>query len=185
MASKAAMDDNKLPSHFASHGMVRPRRRNTIHTLFLGTLAFVFLSLTFYTQHQRSPSSNIPIHASETLHKCRHLHTKPGPPPDFNFREESDRFEPGTRATLLRNATIWTGGINGLEIVKGDMLLDRGLIKAVGRIGPGVLQKYKTDLVTLELDEAWVTPGYVRNLSQGLAFNSLSRQPGLLTFIHT
>jgi hypothetical protein len=68
---------------------------------------------------------------------------------------------------LLRNATIWTGGINGLEIVKGDMLLDRGLIKAVGRIGPGVLQKYKTDLVTLELDEAWVTPGYVRNLSQG------------------
>jgi imidazolonepropionase-like amidohydrolase len=59
------------------------------------------------------------------------------------------------------NATIWTGGAKGLEIVEGDLLLDRGLIKAVGRIEPRVLEKYRTDLVTLDLGGAWVSPGIV------------------------
>src|ERR1700734_501168 len=129
MTSKAAMDSDKLPSHIVNHDLVQPHRKRSILRLpLLGMLALVFLqaALTFYTQRDQTSSSTIPIHASSTLHRCRHLHTKPGPPPDFNLREESDRFVPGTRATLLMNATIWTGGAKGFEIIEGDLLLDRG-----------------------------------------------------------
>jgi hypothetical protein len=58
------------------------------------------------------------------------LHVLPGPPGDFNLRTESDRFVPGTHSVLIKNATIWTGRVDGLEIIKsGDVYLKNGLIK--------------------------------------------------------
>ncbi|KAL1759392.1 hypothetical protein FB107DRAFT_205135 [Schizophyllum commune] len=104
----------------------------------------------------------LPIHAEETLNKCRNLHTKPGPPPDFNLRTESDRYVPGTKATLIRNATIWTGRVDGLEIIKGDLLLDKGLVKGLGVVDPKVLALYEADaLNTIDADGAWVSPGII------------------------
>jgi hypothetical protein len=166
------MDSDKLPPYVVNDGMVPThttrRKISSIRLPYLGILLLVCLQavvLTFRTQSLTT--SIIPIHASETLQKCRRLHTKPGPPPDFSLRQQSDRFVFGKRPTLLRNATIWTGGINGLEIVEGDLLLDRGLIKAVGKIQQNVLQAYTTDLIVIDLGAAWVTPGYVLSCCRG------------------
>ena len=35
---------------------------------------------------------------------------------------------------LLKNATIWTGRVNGYEVVKGDLLLNKGIIQSVGHV---------------------------------------------------
>lgn len=160
MSTKAdtSSDRQSLPVYSP---ITRRNRGNplTVRLILLGIFAFALLHTASYIHISPSRSSKIPIHASETLKKCHHLHTKPGPPPDFNLRTESDRFTPGTRATLLRNATIWTGRVKGLEVLEGDILLDKGLIKAVGKIDTKVLNLY-TDLVTVDVNGAWVTPGY-------------------------
>ncbi|KAK0218162.1 hypothetical protein IW262DRAFT_1449299 [Armillaria fumosa] len=107
-------------------------------------------------------TTHIPRHAAETLQKCKLLDVPPGPPPGFHSRTESDRFVPGTKATLLKNATIWTGRVNGFEIVRGDILLDKGIIKAVGVIDPDTLAVYTVqDLVTYDVGGAWISPGIV------------------------
>lgn len=147
-------------SEHRARGTVTRRQIYIIRLTLIGILSFVFLHASSVLRLNSQSSSTIPIHASEILQKCRHLHTKPGPPPDFNLREYSDRFVLGTRATLLKNASIWTGRLKGLEIIEGDLLLDQGLIKAIGTIAPKVLKEY-TDLVTLDLQGAWATPGYV------------------------
>ena len=41
------------------------------------------------------------------------------------------RTQPGTKPTLIRNATIWTGKGNGTVVVSGDILLGDWIIKAV------------------------------------------------------
>lgn len=89
------------------------------------------------------------------MDKCAQLELKPGPPPNFDQRLQSDRFEAGTRPVLLRNASIWTGGLNGREVIRGDILLDKGLIKAIGTIDTSNLKEYK-DLLVSNLAGAWV-----------------------------
>ena len=101
----------------------------------------------------------LPINAQEVLQKCQSLSKKPGPPPDFHSRLASDRFEHDTPPTLIKNATIWTGRIAGLEVVTGDILLDKGLIIAVGSIDARSLDNYQPNLVTLDAGGRWVTPG--------------------------
>lgn len=151
------VDKQQLPS-YAPQGRRQKKSSSRLRLIFCGIVTYVVLRTAYYTHLGRSQSSTIPIHAAETLQKCQNLHTKPGPPPDFNLRTKSDRFATGTRATLLKNGSIWTGGVNGLEIIEGDLLLDQGLIKAVGKITNKELEVY-TDLVTVDLDGAWVTPG--------------------------
>ncbi|KAJ7086055.1 hypothetical protein B0H15DRAFT_939618 [Mycena belliarum] len=83
-----------------------------------------------------SQLTKLPLHGEATLARCRALNAKPAPPPAFNLRTKSDRFQPGTRAVLLRNATIWTGRVNGIEILKGDVFMNGGIIVAIGVIDP-------------------------------------------------
>jgi hypothetical protein len=54
-------------------------------------------------------------------------------------RSQSDRYQPGTPSVLLRNATIWTGQTTGLEYVAGDLLLQHGIIKAVGELDASLI----------------------------------------------
>jgi hypothetical protein len=104
----------------------------------------------------KESSLRVPLHAEENLAKCRALDVFPGPPKDFHSRRSSDRFVPGTKAVLIKNATIWTGGDTGHEVVLGDILLEDGLIKDVG--ADINLKGYK-DLVVHNVGGAWVTPG--------------------------
>jgi imidazolonepropionase-like amidohydrolase len=82
------------------------------------------------------------------------------PPKDFFSRSESDRYVAGTPPTLIRNATIWTGRFDGHEVVSGDVLLDKGIIKGVGEVEQSVIDSY-SNLVVIDAKGAWVTPGYV------------------------
>ncbi|KAM5544023.1 hypothetical protein V8D89_002640, partial [Ganoderma adspersum] len=65
----------------------------------------------------------------------------------------------GTKPTLIKNATIWTGGDNGLEVLHGDILLDRGLIKQIGQIDPGSFAQ--GSVYTVDANGKWVSPGII------------------------
>ncbi|KZV70092.1 carbohydrate esterase family 9 protein [Peniophora sp. CONT] len=84
----------------------------------------------------------------------------PGPLPAFYEREVSDRFVPGTKPVWIRNATIWTGRVQGLETVYGDVLLSGGIIKALGTVSPDMLAMYN-DVEELDAHGSWVSPGIV------------------------
>ena len=60
----------------------------------------------------------------------------------------------------MQNATIWTGSKEGHEIIKGDILLDGGIIKGLGDIDNAVLQSLSIkDAVKIDAQGAWISPG--------------------------
>ncbi|KAK2463226.1 hypothetical protein APHAL10511_004881 [Amanita phalloides] len=117
-----------------------------------------FLTLT-RREDSLARSSHVPSNAQDTLLRCRKLSETPGPPEDFHLRSASDRYEPGTSAVLLRNASIWAGRGPSMEVIHGDVLLDKGLVKAVGHVTTSQLHGC-SDLRTINLYGAWVTPGW-------------------------
>ncbi|KAK1235021.1 hypothetical protein PQX77_001763, partial [Marasmius sp. AFHP31] len=110
-----------------------------------------------------SRQNAVPISVQRALlQQCHSLRTEAGPPLDFHSRQESDRFVFGTRPTLIKNAKIWTGLKNGTEVIHGDILLDKGLIKSVGRIPQSTLSSLESDvLVEVDAHGRFVTPGIV------------------------
>jgi imidazolonepropionase-like amidohydrolase len=69
------------------------------------------------------------------------------------------------------NARIWTGDKNGTEVVEADILLDKGIIKGIGRIGR-LLSRFdisEQDAVVHDVKGSWVIPGY-RFLPAALEF---------------
>jgi hypothetical protein len=135
--------------------------------LIIGT-AFAFFA-TLYTETsnpgvlylrslQNPPTYNFskPV----ILSHCAALKIIPSSPQDFHSREESDRFEPGTNATLIRNCVIFTGKNNGTEVIHGDILLDKGVIKGLGKISGRVIDD-TPNLTIVDANHAWVTPGLI------------------------
>ncbi|KAI0832753.1 composite domain of metallo-dependent hydrolase [Trametes gibbosa] len=112
------------------------------------------------SQDSRS-AQRLPLAAQNILRQCAGLHAVAGPPSNFQERERSDRFEPGTRPTLLKNATLWTGARNGSEIVYGDILLDNGLVRGIGYIPETLYADRDGDVDIVDAHGAWVTPGLV------------------------
>ncbi|KAH6915125.1 hypothetical protein BKA70DRAFT_566770 [Coprinopsis sp. MPI-PUGE-AT-0042] len=100
------------------------------------------------------------LERQEILGRCASIRSTPGPPENFLSRDESDRFEAGTNATLIRNARIFTGEKNGTVIVHGDILLDKGVIRGLGEIPGRVIDSIK-NLTVIQANGAWVTPGLV------------------------
>lgn len=126
-----------------------------LFTLLVAALAPGLNAYNAYRERRLSP------HAAAALSRCRSLSLAPGPSPDFHKRKQSDRYVPGTKPTLLKNARIWTGAENGTEVIHADVLLDKGLIKGVGHVSRATLNSYRDDLVVIDVKNAWVTPGYV------------------------
>ncbi|KAF8165543.1 hypothetical protein B0H34DRAFT_689508 [Crassisporium funariophilum] len=159
-------------SHVSSTNYHQPTR---VHTLVIAlsvavATAFAFLAATSFTStsssaylqtHAQAIHSQTPNFSKETvLSRCAAMKVKPGPPQHFLSREESDRFEPGTNATLIRNAIIFTGRNNGTEVIHGDILLDKGIVKGLGKISGRVIDNI-TNLTIINANGAWVTPGLV------------------------
>ena len=98
------------------------------------------------------------------ISKYDDLNTLPSPPKDFYSRKESDRFDASLapkHPVVVRNVTVLTGEVTeGLEVVFGDVLLDKGLIKAVGNIG-----KVDGQVEEIEANVAWVTGQWVEVFS--------------------
>ncbi|CAL1706960.1 unnamed protein product [Somion occarium] len=140
-------------------GILTPHIRMLYVYSFLVVAGFLFyLSQGFWTTYS---TARLPPHATVSLARCRSLHAKPGPSRDFHKRSYSDRFVEGTKPTLIKNARIWTGDANGTEVVNADILLDKGIIKGIGRVGHAHLKMLRDDLVVLDAKNAWITPGIV------------------------
>ncbi|KAJ7650701.1 carbohydrate esterase family 9 protein [Roridomyces roridus] len=118
--------------------------------------AIILLSLLSYSY---IPSELHTTRAS-VVSRCRALQLPAGPPHDFHSRTQSDRHVPGTRPYLIQNAKLWTGLDNGTQIIQGDVLIDRGLIKGVGSLS-ALRETYGSELVVIDAKGAWVTPGIV------------------------
>lgn len=157
LATPYQLEETGQP-HGRRHHQRSPLRRALFTVTAVGGL--LLFSQAYLDPKIRPRSVRVPLHAEETLAKCRMQDIPPGPPPDFALRTESDRYVPGTKATLIKNATIWTGRENGLDIVTGDLLLDKGMIKAIGQVDPGVLASFASDeLTSYDVHGAWVSPG--------------------------
>ncbi|KAJ7026167.1 carbohydrate esterase family 9 protein [Mycena alexandri] len=139
----------------------RKRAKNPLIQLFLLLLALSTYALTYLLwPASRFNSEIVPINAQEIIAQCAMLQMTPGPPVDFHTRKQSDRFVAGTKPTVIRNATIWTGRKDGEEIVHGDILVDKGLIKKVGNVKNSELKAYR-HVVVLDAKGGWVSPGIV------------------------
>jgi hypothetical protein len=141
----------------------RPTARLDVMALCIIAGVITLASLYFLeasSQHSRwqtqHPSDLFGLNTTHILAQCAALKLPAGPDPDFHSRTVSDRFVQGTRPTLIKNTTIWTGKKGGEEILHGDILLDRGLVKAVGKIPPSLLGN---EIVEVNAREAWITPG--------------------------
>ncbi|KAF9225904.1 carbohydrate esterase family 9 protein [Gyrodon lividus] len=127
-------------------------------------LAALYLSteLAFLPLDSHRTQVHVPLHAAEALAKCQSLNLKPltAPAPSFGSRSQSDRYEHGTKSVLIRNTSIWTGLQDGMDVVHGDILLEQGLIKAVGDVD-SLVTLNKADVTEIDAKGAWVTPGIV------------------------
>ncbi|TEB38238.1 composite domain of metallo-dependent hydrolase [Coprinellus micaceus] len=156
---------DKLPTyHLGQPAVSRPKNHSkrfrgllTAIVLAIGPLAYLG-AVTFDLGGQ--PAVQVPVNAEQIKGRCHALNLTPGPPSNFLERTESDRFEAGAEPVLVKNATIWTGRADGLEVVKGDVFLANGLIKAVGDVDGNLVKKYK-DVKVVDAKGAWVTPGIV------------------------
>ncbi|KAI0797049.1 hypothetical protein C8Q75DRAFT_710125 [Abortiporus biennis] len=126
-----------------------------IATAILFSYSFLFNPFT-----RNSADQTVPVNAQRILQQCASLKIVPGPGAAFHTREVSDRFEPGTKPTLIKNATIWTGLLNGTEIFTGDVFLKNGIVKRLGKLPKHLLDR-EDNLVIVEANGAWVTPGLV------------------------
>jgi len=154
MSSKAL-----LPEPLGGPNISNRKRRKPKALLGLVALCLVSLTCTFYwhgySNNVRLTSQRLPLDAQQILMRCASLKARPGPPSNFLERSISDRFEEGTPPTIIRNAAIWTGEKNGTEIIHGDLLLDKGIIKAVGQVSRTPVDNAHT----IDAKGAWVTPG--------------------------
>jgi len=103
----------------------------------------------------------------------------------FHARTESERYAENTRPVLVRNATIWTAANNGYEVLTGDLLMHRGLIKAIGDVPFSLLEGFQSESMSLEVieaDGAWVTPGIV-DLHSHIGVGSVPELDGKLDML--
>jgi len=155
-----AMDKSTLPYGYTGR---KPRVPFFIKLLALSSFAsLTFFGYWFSHFPDWNHGSQVPLHAPEIQARCRALNTKPGPPSDFHDRTVSDRFAEGTKRVWIRNATIWTGRVQGLEVIEGDVFLMNGIIKAVGHVDLQSMGLNDRDEVEiLNAHGAYVTPGYL------------------------
>ncbi|OAX43849.1 hypothetical protein K503DRAFT_765464 [Rhizopogon vinicolor AM-OR11-026] len=147
---------------------MRPTSRRLPRSVLFLTITLVLLVLSrsslFISSVLSHHSPQELAHRSQILIKCAYTRAKPGPPPHFHARTQSDRYTENMKPVLVRNATIWTAANGGHEVLTGDLLMHRGLIKAVGDVPLTLLDELElesTDLEVVDANGAWVTPGIV------------------------
>jgi len=124
------------------------------------------------TSRLRATKGDVEAYRSSLIAKCNTVRAPAGPPPSFDPASRiksneqgsggNERWVPGTPPVLLKNAKIWTGARNGTEVVFGDVLLDQGLVIAVGYIPPTILASHRgANLKVMDVEGKWVTPGLV------------------------
>ena len=102
-----------------------------------------------------------------------------GPPPNFAARDQSDRYVPGTRPTLITNATIWTGASGGKQVVRGgEIYIDKGIVKYVGeRVPESFVNSRDHHVLRINAGLLWVTPA-INDLHSHLGVDSVPELSG-------
>ncbi|KAN0063758.1 hypothetical protein ACQY0O_003808 [Thecaphora frezii] len=166
-------EDAMLPRYESATPRRRaaPAGRVLLRASFAALLALVSLAslVSFHSStagvhrvYQPSPNPRLQETFAQSLDRCREIATPAGPPAGFHSRTVSDRFEQGTRDLLIRNATIWTGEDNGHEVLHHyDVLVSKGLIKAITKSGHGELPRAAADTHIIDAAGRWLTPGLV------------------------
>ena len=99
-----ADEHTKLPVYIHEPRQLksRPLSRGlrVVLAIALSLVAFQYFRLYFEVLGTEQ-NVQVPLRAAEWLDKCQLLNVRPGPPEDFNSRTRSDRFVPGTQATLI------------------------------------------------------------------------------------
>ncbi|KAG5644405.1 hypothetical protein DXG03_008572 [Asterophora parasitica] len=155
------MKDNLLPA--PPTGAKKDRSRLPLLLLGIAGLFSCYYGLLLHSSQAWSARE-----VDEVIARCESLAVHAGPPTSYRassrLERGSDRYVDGTAPTLIRNANIWTGINNGTEILSGDILLDNGLIVALGYIPRDILVKAKSThgfITTIDAHGKWVTPGLV------------------------
>ncbi|KAK2463223.1 hypothetical protein APHAL10511_004878 [Amanita phalloides] len=135
------------------------------------TQVWIFAALLFFCARDRLSSvktffswsgvQRTPSPASVT--RCAGLETEARDTKDFQRRSHSDRFVTGTKPILIKGGKLWTGDKNGTEIIIGDVLLDKGIIRRVGR---SVTVAHTAEIIVIDAKGAWITPGLINIRSQ-------------------
>ena len=111
MASKGILPgpmSPEIPTDGNAHlGSTRLAKRKTSRVraltgllIIATTTAYLGLQLTNYSAGSAN-GVNVPVNAEQLLDRCRALDTKPSVPSNFYERQQSDRFEAGTKPTLI------------------------------------------------------------------------------------
>lgn len=159
-----------LPPPAGVDKCVRNRQARRFQRRFLALLALSTLSLFFSSSLltnvlSSSELSSVTVpsatHVQNLLARCAEFQSKPGVPPEFYSRTESDRFVKGTQPVLIRNATLWTGEDDGRHTVKGDIFLHAGIIQWVGGqlLEEEIAKKVAADVIVVDANGSYVTPG--------------------------
>ncbi|KAG8880724.1 hypothetical protein FRB98_004765 [Tulasnella sp. 332] len=156
MADKLPTYQPIPPQGRSKHLQSRPRQ----WALLLSTLgSFSLLASWRVLSGPHAHTHHVPLHAQRVLDECATMRQMPGPSASFASRLRSERFEPGTKAQYIHNATIWTGLKDGHDVIQGDILLQNGLIWAVGQIPEDIIKQTGTGVEHINAHGAWVTPG--------------------------
>ncbi|KAG6854875.1 hypothetical protein C0991_012065 [Blastosporella zonata] len=141
------MSDDTQTSKCPRKVFTTPLRTSMPSLLVLLLLALTTIqwasTTTFLPPHPHTSSviQDVPINAQEILERCSSLRMTPGPPQAFHSREVSDRYEPATNATFIKNAVIFTGERNGNEIIHGSIFMDKGIIRSIGEVPDQLLEE--------------------------------------------
>lgn len=158
MSTKGLLPDGYVQTQRRPSGLLKPILLTTCFLI----VSLTVLSTNYYaftaTKNESRRIQRIPINSQQILQQCSSLRETPSPALNFGSRKVSDRFEPGTNATLIQNARIWTGRKNGTHVVEGDVLLDGGVVREIGHI-PEDLWVDAENLTVINANGAWITPG--------------------------
>lgn len=158
--SSGGWDSRQSVSTKLRHGATTLTALLAIFAVFL----FSFKDLAPFSSFSSTiPEGNLhtPVfdsHRETILTQCAALKITPGHSSLFHSRDKSDRHDPGTNATLIRNAVIFTGRDEGKEVVSGDILLDKGIIKGLGKVSWRLIEN-TPNLTVVDAKGAWLTPG--------------------------
>ncbi|KAI0776137.1 composite domain of metallo-dependent hydrolase [Trametes elegans] len=153
-------DNSRRDVHLSQYGpFLHPRYLAVVILIVVLTIQYSNISPSPPTLRDVQTTESSLLTAQDILRQCAGLLDVAESPSNILGRERSDRYEPGTRPTLIKNVTLWTGARNGTEIVYGDILLDKGLVRGIGYIPEALYNDDDTDVV--DAHGGWVTPGLV------------------------
>lgn len=134
----------------------------------LGLCSFIAaLALSFIPSLRFGQETQFSAQVFSTILRCQSLRDNATTTSSADFaRRSSNRYVPGTRPVLIKHARIWTGERNGTQVIRGDILMDKGLIKSIGHISDVTLAQFKSNLIIIDANNSWITPGLVDIHSQ-------------------